>query len=74
MTLREFIRQHRAEIDQIIDRALLFTPAQASCSCGKQGTDHYCGEVQRRDDDERRQWIVNDEGLYQWARSCGVRV
>ena len=26
------------------------------------------------DDDERRQWIANDEGLYNWARSAGVRV
>jgi gluconate kinase len=25
-------------------------------------------------DDERRQWVLNDEGLYRWARSAGVRV
>lgn len=25
-------------------------------------------------DEERRQWILNDEGLYNWARSEGVRV
>ncbi len=25
-------------------------------------------------DGERRQWILNDEGLYNWARSEGVRV
>jgi hypothetical protein len=25
-------------------------------------------------DEERRQWIANDEGLYNWARSEGVRV
>jgi hypothetical protein len=24
--------------------------------------------------EERRQWILNDEGLYQWARSQGVRI
>lgn len=23
---------------------------------------------------ERRAWILNDEGLYRWARSCGVRI
>ena len=28
----------------------------------------------RIDDDERRQWIMNDEGLYDWARSEGVRI
>ena len=25
-------------------------------------------------DEDRRQWILNDEGLYQWAQSEGVRV
>ena len=28
----------------------------------------------RLNDAERRQWIMNDEGLYNWARSEGVRV
>ena len=25
-------------------------------------------------DEDRRQWILNDEGLYNWARSEGVRI
>lgn len=25
-------------------------------------------------DEERRDWIMNDEGLYNWARSEGVRI
>lgn len=25
-------------------------------------------------DSERQQWILNDESLYNWARSCGVRI
>ena len=25
-------------------------------------------------DNERRLWILNDYGLYQWARSCKVRI
>lgn len=25
-------------------------------------------------DDDRRDWILNDEGLYLWAKSEGVRV
>ena len=25
-------------------------------------------------DSERRVWILNDEGLYRWARSEGVRI
>jgi hypothetical protein len=26
------------------------------------------------DDEERRLWILNDEGLYDWARDAGVKV
>jgi hypothetical protein len=25
-------------------------------------------------DDEREEWILNDEGLYLWARADGVRI
>ncbi len=25
-------------------------------------------------DEDRRQWILNDEGLYKWARSEGVKI
>lgn len=53
MTLRAFIREHRAELDAAILRV--------------------CPGI-RLDDDERRLWILNDEGLYNWARSEGVRV
>lgn len=28
----------------------------------------------RLNNEERRQWILNDEGLYNWARSEGVRI
>ena len=27
-----------------------------------------------QNDEERRVWILNDEGLYMWARSEGVRI
>lgn len=29
---------------------------------------------QYHNDEERRLWIMNDEGLYQWARSEGVDI
>lgn len=32
------------------------------------------GEGARIDDAEIRLWILNDEGLYRWARSEGVRI
>ncbi len=28
----------------------------------------------RIDDEERRLWVLNDEGLYNWARSEGVEI
>lgn len=33
-----------------------------------------CPNAGRIDDAERRLWILNDEGLYNWARSEGVRI
>jgi hypothetical protein len=56
MTLREFIKQNRREIDECINKQLK-TWNQFS-----------------RNDEERRQWILNDEGLYNWARSAGCRI
>ena len=33
-----------------------------------------CPNNARFNDDERRLWILNDEGLYNWAKSEGVRI
>ena len=37
---------------------------------------HYGGKLrmakQRINDEERRLWILNDEGLYNWQRSSGL--
>jgi hypothetical protein len=49
MTMKEFIRKHRKEIDEAT-------------------------KSQYHNDEERRQWILNDESLYNWARSEGVRI
>jgi hypothetical protein len=54
-SLREFIREHRADIDQAIRRVVRHPGFTIN-------------------DAERRQWILNDEGLYRWARSEGVRI
>lgn len=53
MTIRQFIRENREELDRCI---------RSVCS--------NC----RLNDEERRNWILNDEGLYNWARSAGVRI
>jgi Leu/Phe-tRNA-protein transferase len=33
-----------------------------------------CPNCTRHNDEERRLWILNDEGLYNWARSEGVKI
>ena len=33
-----------------------------------------CPNIESFNDGERRLWILNDEGLYLWARSEGVRI
>lgn len=53
MTIREFVRQNRTQIDAAIKSV--------------------CNNC-RLDDAERRLWILNDEGLYNWARSEGVQI
>jgi len=32
-----------------------------------------CPNLPRLNDDERREWILNDETLYRWARFEGVK-
>lgn len=54
MTIRDFIRENRGEIDNVIKRE--------------------AGDGVRINDEERRLWVLNDEGLYLWARSEGVRI
>jgi len=55
MSMRQFIREHRDELDAIIRAARKRPNAKLN-------------------DEERLQWIANDEGLYLWARREGVQV
>ena len=73
MTLRDFIAENRAELDACIGRALGHVPRSASCYCPLSGTEHQHA-APCLNDKERREWILNDEDLYQWARSSGVRI
>ena len=54
MSIREFIRRNRTELDVCIRRA--------------------CPNLDRLNDEDRRGWILNDEGLYLWAKREGVPV
>ena len=67
MTIREFIRQHRDEIDAAINAELYRYD-------GRGGRGTVPDPPPKRNDEERRGWILNDEGLYRWARSEGVRI
>lgn len=33
-----------------------------------------CPNIGSLNDSDREEWILNDEGLYNWARSEGVRI
>lgn len=73
MTLTQFIQENRAELSTCINRALNHVPRTASCRCPKSGTDHQHPD-QPLTNSDLREWILNDEGLYRWAQSSGVRI
>jgi len=54
MTLQNFIKENREEIDRCIKRVV--------------------PNARFFNNEERRLWILNDEGLYNWARSNGVKI
>lgn len=67
MRMRQFIEQNRDAIDQAINGTLYRYDGN-----GGRGT--VPSPPPSRNDDERRQWVLNDESLYRWARSEGVRI
>lgn len=67
MTLQDFIEQNREEIDQCINGVLYRHD-------GNGGRGVIPDPPPKRNDKERRDWVLNDEGLYPWARREGVRI
>jgi hypothetical protein len=74
MKLADFIKANKEAIDSAINGATSFVPRSASCYCHRSGTDHHHAPDKALNNEERRLWILNDEGLYRWARSEGVRI
>jgi hypothetical protein len=73
MKLSQFIEENRAELDACINRVLNHVPKEASCNCPKSRTDHY-HDSEPLSNSDRKEWIINDESLYNWARSAGCRI
>jgi len=67
VTMRAFIKENREEIDRCINGALFRYD-------GNGGKGKVPNPPPTRNDSERREWVMNDESLYRWARSEGVRV
>ena len=53
MSIRDFIKENKDEIDKVIHKAA------PNCTINNE---------------ERRLWVLNDYGLYCWARASGVRI
>jgi hypothetical protein len=67
MRMSEFIKTNREPLDRAINNALYRHD-------GRGGRGVIPDPPPKRNDAERRNWIINDEGLYMWARSEGVRI
>ncbi len=67
MTMKEFIRSNRVELEHVISSALYRHD-------GRGGRGTIPTPAPRYPAQEIRLWILNDEGLFQWARSCGVKI
>lgn len=67
MTLRDFIKKNRANIDATINDVTYRHDGN-----GGRGTVPF--PPPKYNDRERRLWVLNDEGLYYQARREGVRI
>lgn len=66
MKMRVFIKEHRDELNTAINGVIYRHD-------GKGGRGTIPTPAPKHSIEEIRQWILNDEGLYRWARSEGVK-
>lgn len=74
MTIRDFIKENKQELDAAIHRALGEKHSFYCTEINDASAREICSCCARLNDAERRLWILNDESLYLWARREGVRV
>ncbi len=67
MTMQKFIQANRATLDDAILGAMYQYD-------GRGGRGVIPTPRPKLNDRERKDWILNDEGLYRWARAEGVRI
>jgi len=67
MRMAEFIKQNRQDLNACINAHLYRHD-------GRGGRGTIPEPAPKYNDAELRLWILNDEGLYNWARSQGVRI
>ena len=67
MTLKAFIRDNRVELDRLINGAIYRHDGN-----GGRGT--IPDPPPRLNDEERLEWVLNDEELYRWAQSAGCQI
>lgn len=67
MRLRDFVRENRAAIDDQINAVTYRWD-------GNGGRGRVPDPAPTYTDTERAEWVRNDEPLYRWARSEGVRI
>lgn len=62
-SLTQFIKENRTQLDKAINDHLT-----------RYDKKPFVRDIVYLNDEERRKWILNDEGLYNWARSEGVKI
>lgn len=67
MTMRDFLQNNRPELNNAVNSALYRHN-------GRGGIGEIPSVWPEHSLEELRQWVLNDEGLYNWARSEGVKI
>jgi len=65
-SVHRFIRENRAKIDAKINETLSPSVRETNRNFGI--------KVPRFNDNDRHVWLLNNEGLYLWAKAQGIKV